>query len=90
MSHSLRAVRGMNDLLPEDAPLWQYFEATLRVWLKSYGYRELRTPILEHTGLFKRAIGENLLVRGRRVIATLSLKINLKNLKNIDIRHTLS
>ena len=58
MSHSLRAVRGMNDLLPEDAPLWQYFEATLRVWLKSYGYRELRTPILEHTGLFKRAIGE--------------------------------
>ena len=58
MSNSLRAVRGMNDLLPEDAPLWQYFEATLRVWLKSYGYRELRTPILEHTGLFKRAIGE--------------------------------
>ena len=58
MSNSLRAVRGMNDLLPVDAPLWQYFEATLRDWLKSYGYHELRTPILEHTGLFKRAIGE--------------------------------
>ena len=58
MSNSLRAVRGMNDLLPVDAPLWQYFEATLREWLKSYGYLELRTPILEHTGLFKRAIGE--------------------------------
>jgi len=58
MSNQLRAVRGMNDLLPADSPLWQYFEATLRAWLKSYGYRELRTPILEHTGLFKRAIGE--------------------------------
>ncbi len=58
MTNPLRAVRGMNDLLPADAPLWQYFEAILRGWLKSYGYRELRTPILEHTGLFKRAIGE--------------------------------
>ncbi|MDD5389683.1 MAG: histidine--tRNA ligase [Gallionellaceae bacterium] len=58
MSNPLRAVRGMNDLLPTDAPLWQYFEGILRAWLKAYGYRELRTPILEHTGLFKRAIGE--------------------------------
>lgn len=58
MSNPLRAVRGMNDLLPVDSPLWQHFEAILRGWLKSYGYREIRTPILEHTGLFKRAIGE--------------------------------
>jgi histidyl-tRNA synthetase len=58
MSNQLRAVRGMNDLLPADSPLWQHFEATLRAWLKAYGYREVRTPILEHTGLFKRAIGE--------------------------------
>ncbi len=58
MSHSIRAVRGMNDLLPTDSPLWQHFEGILRAWLKAYGYRELRTPILEHTGLFKRAIGE--------------------------------
>jgi histidyl-tRNA synthetase len=58
MTNQLRAVRGMNDLLPTDAPLWQYFESILRDWLKAYGYRELRTPILEHTGLFKRAIGE--------------------------------
>ena len=58
MSNALRAVRGMNDLLPADAPLWAYFEQTIRDWLKSYGYREMRTPILEHTGLFKRAIGE--------------------------------
>jgi histidyl-tRNA synthetase len=58
MSNQLRAVRGMNDILPADTPLWQHFEGILRAWLKSYGYRELRTPSLEHTGLFKRAIGE--------------------------------
>jgi histidyl-tRNA synthetase len=58
MSQALRAVRGMNDLLPADVPVWTAFEATVRGWLKSYGYREMRTPILEHTGLFKRAIGE--------------------------------
>jgi len=58
MSNQLRAVRGMNDLLPADSPLWAFFEQTIRDWLKSYGYREMRTPILEHTGLFKRAIGE--------------------------------
>jgi len=48
----------MNDLLPTDAPLWAFFEQHIRDWLQSYGYREMRTPILEHTGLFKRAIGE--------------------------------
>jgi histidyl-tRNA synthetase len=58
MSNALRAVRGMNDLLPADAPLWAFFEQNIRDWLRSYGYREMRTPILEHTGLFKRAIGE--------------------------------
>jgi len=58
MSQSLRAVRGMNDMLPADGPLWRQFEATVRDWLAAYGYQELRTPILEHTALFKRAIGE--------------------------------
>ena len=58
MSNQLRAVRGMNDILPADATLWRHFEATVRDWLDAYGYREMRTPILEHTGLFKRAIGE--------------------------------
>jgi histidyl-tRNA synthetase len=55
---TLRAVRGMNDILPADIGLWQYFESAVRDWLASYGYQEMRTPILEHTGLFKRAIGE--------------------------------
>jgi histidyl-tRNA synthetase len=58
MSQAIRAVRGMNDILPAEAPLWTHFESVVRDWLAAYGYRELRTPILEHTGLFKRAIGE--------------------------------
>ncbi|NTV96811.1 MAG: histidine--tRNA ligase [Thiobacillus sp.] len=58
MSDNLRAVRGMNDILPGEIALWQHFEATVRAWLAGYGYQEMRTPILEHTGLFKRAIGE--------------------------------
>lgn len=48
----------MNDILPEDAALWEELEETLRSWLRSYGYRNLRTPLLEPTALFRRAIGE--------------------------------
>jgi histidyl-tRNA synthetase len=58
MSLSLQSVRGMNDMLPADADRWHFFESTVRAWLAAYGYREIRTPILEATGLFKRAIGE--------------------------------
>jgi histidyl-tRNA synthetase len=48
----------MNDILPADSSLWRHFETTVRAWLDAYGYQEMRTPILEQTGLFKRAIGE--------------------------------
>ena len=58
MSQLIQSVRGMNDCLPEVTDTWQAFEAIIRDWLRRYGYREMRTPILEHTGLFKRAIGE--------------------------------
>jgi len=58
MSKTLQAIRGMNDILPEQAPLWQHFEHIVRGWLHAYGYREIRMPIVEPTGLFKRAIGE--------------------------------
>lgn len=54
----LQAVRGMNDILPNEAGLWLWFEDTVRDWLESYGYRNIRMPLLEHTALFKRAIGE--------------------------------
>lgn len=48
----------MNDLLPEQSPVWQYLEGQISDLVASYGYREIRFPILEQTGLFKRAIGE--------------------------------
>ena len=58
MSNLIQSVRGMNDCLPDTTDTWGGFEATVRDWLRRYGYREIRTPILEQTGLFKRAIGE--------------------------------
>ena len=58
MSQTLQAVRGMNDILPDEAEFWELFEDTIRSWLKAYGYRPIRLPIVEPTPLFKRAIGE--------------------------------
>jgi len=59
MSHpTLQAVKGMNDILPDEAGLWLWFEDIVRDWLESYGYRNIRMPLLEPTALFKRAIGE--------------------------------
>ncbi len=58
MSQTLQSVRGMNDILPDEAESWELFEDTIRSWLKAYGYRPIRMPIVEPTPLFKRAIGE--------------------------------
>jgi len=58
VSKSLQAIRGMNDLLPEQTPLWRYFEGTVASLLDGYGYRQIRMPIVEFTELFKRSIGE--------------------------------
>ena len=58
MSQSLRAVKGMNDIFLDEAETWEQFESLIRDWLKSYGYRPIRTPIVEPTALFTRAIGE--------------------------------
>jgi histidyl-tRNA synthetase len=57
-SKTIQAIRGMNDVLPDEAHLWEYFEETVRDWLRAYGYRNVRTPILEKTDLFVRSIGE--------------------------------
>ena len=54
----LQAVRGMNDVLPDEAERWEAFEAVIRDWLAGYGYRPIRMPLVEPTPLFKRAIGE--------------------------------
>jgi histidyl-tRNA synthetase len=58
MSQNIQSVRGMNDILPGEAEFWELFEETVRSWLKSYGYRPIRLPLVEPTPLFKRAIGE--------------------------------
>lgn len=58
MSKTLQAIRGMNDILPEQTPLWRYFEGTVANLLDGYGYRQIRMPIVEATELFKRSIGE--------------------------------
>jgi len=57
-TRKLAAVRGMNDMLPADAPLWEWFEARVTDWLRSYGYQQIRTPIVEYTELFVKGIGE--------------------------------
>jgi histidyl-tRNA synthetase len=54
----ITAVRGMNDLLPAQAPLWEAFEAQAARVAGSYGYQQIRTPVLESTALFRRGIGE--------------------------------
>lgn len=58
MANTIQAIRGMNDLLPDDSPAWQQVESVIRRVAASYGYREIRMPVLESTGLFKRSIGE--------------------------------
>ena len=58
MSNKIQAIRGMNDLLPAQSPVWQYLEGTVKDLLASYGYDEIRMPIVEQTALFKRSIGE--------------------------------
>ena len=58
MSKSLQAIRGMNDILPEQTPAWRYLESTLVNLLDGYGYKEIRLPIVEYTELFARGIGE--------------------------------
>ena len=54
----IKAIRGMNDILPEEAERWQYVEDTSRKVFESYGYRQLRMPLLEETRLFTRSVGE--------------------------------
>ncbi|MFI3120980.1 MAG: histidine--tRNA ligase [Methylococcaceae bacterium] len=58
MANNIQAIRGMHDVLPEQTPLWQSAEHCIREVLGSYGYSEIRLPIVEKTELFKRSIGE--------------------------------
>jgi histidyl-tRNA synthetase len=58
VSKQIQAIRGMNDCLPTESGLWQFVESNIRQVVASYGYQEIRTPIVESTDLFKRSIGE--------------------------------
>lgn len=58
MTHSIKAIRGMNDILPNESYVWVHFEQIIHQWLASYGYRNIRTPLVEQTDLFVRSIGE--------------------------------
>ena len=58
MSNKITSIRGMNDVLPEQTPLWQWLEQRARAVLAAYGYQEIRLPIVERTELFARGIGE--------------------------------
>ena len=57
MPDPIKAIRGMNDILPSETPLWQHLEQVVRGVLEAYGYEEIRLPLLEQTGLFERTIG---------------------------------
>ena len=58
MSETIQSIRGMSDILPDQVPLWDLFEDIARVWLRAYGYRPIRMPLVEKTELFVRSIGE--------------------------------
>ncbi|MEJ2515695.1 MAG: histidine--tRNA ligase [Gammaproteobacteria bacterium] len=58
MAALIQPIRGMNDILPDASHVWQWVEATARAVFDSYGYRELRVPVVERTELFARSIGE--------------------------------
>ncbi len=74
MAQKIQSVKGMNDLLPVEqkdfkltAAFWQAFEDTLNRWTRAYGYQQIRTPIVEQTGLFVRSIGEETDVVGKEM-----------------------
>jgi len=58
MGKKIQSIRGMHDILPEQTPLWQFFETTIKSLLSSYAYSEIRMPVVESTDLFCRSIGE--------------------------------
>ena len=58
MARTIQAIRGMNDCSPTETPLWQWVEGQIKETLASYGYSEMRSPIIESTALFERGVGE--------------------------------
>src|SRR5437773_5679464 len=58
MKKNIQAVRGMNDILPEEAKFWIFLDSAVASLLADYGYGNMRLPVVEATALFSRSIGE--------------------------------
>ncbi|MDR0478684.1 MAG: ATP phosphoribosyltransferase regulatory subunit, partial [Burkholderiaceae bacterium] len=58
MPDKFTAIKGMNDILPPDSARWEWFEAIVRQTMARFAFRSVRTPILEHTQLFARGLGQ--------------------------------
>jgi histidyl-tRNA synthetase len=72
LAEQIQPIRGMNDILPTEIGAWQYLERQVRELVTSYGYEEMRVPIVEHTALFKRSIGEFTDVVGKEMYSFVS------------------
>ncbi|WP_028451130.1 histidine--tRNA ligase [Chitinilyticum aquatile] len=59
MANTIQGIRGMNDVLPQDSARWLHVEQVFRDWAAAYGYKNIRMPIVEPTGLFVRGVGEH-------------------------------
>lgn len=59
MANTIQGIRGMNDVLPQDSERWLHVEQVFRDWAAAYGYKNIRMPIVEPTGLFVRGVGEH-------------------------------
>ncbi|WGS66292.1 histidine--tRNA ligase [Enterobacteriaceae bacterium ET-AT1-13] len=81
MNKKLKSIRGMNDFLPIDTYLWQKIENSIKKIINSYGYSEIRLPIIEKTNLFKYAIGKE-----TDVIKKEMFNFNDRNNENITLR----
>jgi histidyl-tRNA synthetase len=58
MAQKIQAIKGMNDILPNESERWLYLEEIIRQVMFAYGYAQIRTPIVENTGVFTRSLGE--------------------------------
>ena len=77
----VKAIRGMYDILPDQTPVWQYFEQKVKLMFAQYGYQEIRLPIVERTELFCRSIGE-----ATDVVEKEMYTFNDRNQKSLTLR----
>ncbi|MFC2103350.1 histidine--tRNA ligase [Bacteroidota bacterium] len=63
----IKAIKGTKDILPADAPRWHYLEDTVKKIFSNFNYKEIRTPLFEHTSLFARSIGEETDIVGKEM-----------------------